>query len=113
MQFFAMVEAMNVNHVEKPSQKTRSPLYFRLPKPGEVDPYFGANRSFWNERILPTPRNNYDPPINSIVDRKTGAKTGCRFIEFQSALDYFTKLLIQQSGNHPSPHSNKKSNPTD
>jgi hypothetical protein len=89
------------------------PIYFRLPKPGSTDPYFGGNRSFWNERILPTPRNNYDPPINSIVDRKPGAKTGCRFIEFQSALDYFTGLANKNGSNHHPPPPNKKSNTTD
>jgi hypothetical protein len=99
-----MVDAMNVNHIELHNHKSPKPLFFRLPKPGETDPYFGGNRSFWNERILPTPRNNYDPPINSIVDRKPGAKTGCRFIEFQSALKYFEGLQ-----NHPpQPHPHNK-----
>ena len=90
-----------------PNNNINKVIYFRLPRNGEVDPYFGANRSFWNERILPTHRNNYAPPINSIVDRKPGAKTGCRFIEFQSALDYFNGLA-NKNGRIPPPTSTTK-----
>lgn len=67
-------------------------LQFRLPKPREVDPWFGANRSFYNEHILPTPRNGWAPPIHSRVIRKPGAKKAVRFIIYASAAEFFRKL---------------------
>jgi hypothetical protein len=79
-----------------PEATTQTPILFRLPKPGTVDPYFGGNRSFWNERILATPRNNHKPEVRSVVVRKRGALKGCRFISFESALLYFNALAEQQ-----------------
>ena len=72
------------------------PVLFRLPKPGTVDPFFGANRSFWNERILPTPRNNHRPEVKSLVVRKKGALKGCRFILYESARQFFETLAKEQ-----------------
>ena len=67
-----------------------SPFCFRLPKAGEVDPYFGGTRSFWSERVLPSLRNNFMPPIKSFVVKKhPNAKTGIRFIDFKSAAAWF------------------------
>lgn len=77
--------------------KQPTPYSFRVPKPGEVDPYFGAARTFWNERILPTPENGFRPPIRSISDRKKGAIRGVRFIIYESALAYFQKLEAEQN----------------
>jgi len=79
------------------SPPTQRPIFFRLPKPGTVDPYFGGNRSFWNERILATPRNDHKPEVKSVTIRKRGARKGCKFIDFESALSYFNKLAEEQS----------------
>ncbi len=79
------------------------PFQFRLPKParknrpGEVDQWFGANRSFYNERILPTPRNNFHPEIKSIVVKQPGRRRGVRFVLFDSAKDYFDRLRSEQT----------------
>jgi hypothetical protein len=68
------------------------PVQFRLPPQGEVDPWFGGNRSWWNERILPTPRNGWTPQIRSRVIRQPGAKKAIRFILWDSAEAYFAAL---------------------
>jgi hypothetical protein len=64
------------------------PETIRLPKPGELDPYFGMGRSALNELILPTPRNKFKPPVRSFVLRQRGAKTGIRLIDFASLRTY-------------------------
>lgn len=66
------------------------PVFFRLPKNGRVDPYFGGTRTFWNERVLPSQRNDFCPPVKSrVIKSRPGAKTGIRFIDFRSALAWF------------------------
>lgn len=74
------------------------PELFRLPKSAFTDPYFGALRSFWNERILPCDANGFKPEIRSIVIRRKGATRGRRFIVFESARKYFRKLELEQNG---------------
>ena len=62
-----------------------APVCFRLPKDGQRDLYFGGSRTFWKERVLPRPSNQFNPPIKSrVVKRHPQAKTGIRFIDFQS-----------------------------
>jgi hypothetical protein len=91
-----MTETSTAHYPE--TGKVVHPYQFRLPKPtrnnkpGEVDPWFGANRSFWNERILPTARNDYRPEVKSIVVRQRGSRRGVRFVLFDSAKAYFDKL---------------------
>lgn len=75
-----------------------SPYSFRLPKSGTVDPYFGCSRSWWNERILPCPANNFKPPIKSFTDAAQGHLKGVRFVLFSSALQYFEGLASKDSG---------------
>jgi hypothetical protein len=84
------------------SEQSRFPFQFRLPKPsrkgqpGEVDPWFSGNRSFWNERVLATPRNSFRPEVKSIVVKQHGKRRGCRFILFESAKLFFDKLRAEQ-----------------
>jgi hypothetical protein len=79
------------------NEKVETPVYFRLPKPGESDPFFGANRSFWCEQILPTPRNGYKARVESVTFRNPGQSKGSRFILFESALVFFNQHLNQVS----------------
>lgn len=72
------------------------PVFFRLPKPGTHDPYWSATRSWWNAKILPCEANDFRPPIKSVVDRKKGALRGTRFILWESAALYFSKLAAEQ-----------------
>jgi hypothetical protein len=70
-----------------------APFQFRLPRAGQVDPYFGGSRSFWYQRISPTEANNFIPPVKSrIVKSRPGAKTGIRFIDFESAAAWFKAI---------------------
>lgn len=64
------------------------PETIRLPKPGELDPYFGLARSALNELILPTPRNGNKPPVKSFCLRQKGARTGIRLIDYASLRAY-------------------------
>jgi hypothetical protein len=69
-----------------------TPVCFRIPKPGQTDPYFGGTRTFWFERTRATEANNFTPDVKSrLVKRHPGAKTGIRFIDFKSAVDWFEK----------------------
>jgi hypothetical protein len=76
----------------------KHPKYFRLPKGSTTDPWFDCNRSFWNERILPTARNNFRPEVESLVVSRPGAKRGVRLVIFSSAELYFKKLREEQLG---------------
>lgn len=69
---------------------------FRLPRQGEVDPWWAGNRSFWNQRVLPTARNNFKPEVKSLVVKQAGRKRGVRFVIFSSAVSYFDKLRNEQ-----------------
>lgn len=89
---------ISANTFEIDIMKTETVKYFRLPKPGHTDPHFGGSRSWWNGKILPSENNDHQPPVKSVVDKRPGAKSGVRFIDFQSAMDYFTKLTIDQVG---------------
>lgn len=70
---------------------------FRLPKHGQLDPYFGGSRSFWNSLILPSQANGFKPPVKSFVDLKPGASRGVRFILWESALARFRRLASEQN----------------
>ena|SRR5579859_1302357 len=89
----------HMGHSKKPPQLVSiAPVAFRLPKIGQQDPYFGGTRTFWNELILASQRNGFNPPVRSFVKRKhPRAKTGIRFIDFQSALAWF-ETLKQEPG---------------
>ena len=79
------------------STNTLKPVTFRLPKTGTVDSYFGGARPFWNDRILPSAKNNFKPEVRSISVKQPGAKRGIRFILFESAKQYFDTLAENQA----------------
>jgi len=74
----------------------RFPLQFRLPPPGQVDPWFQFNRSAWNALILPNVSNEFRPPVKSITSRQPGKKRGIRIVIFSSAKAYFDRLRAEQ-----------------
>jgi len=41
-----------------------------------------------NELILPTPRNDFKPPVRSFCLRQRGARTGIRLIDYLSLRTY-------------------------
>ena len=73
------------------------PVTFRLPPPGVHDAYFGCARTFWNQNVLPTPENNYCPPVKSFVLKRPGTTRGIRLILFESAKAYFNTLAEESS----------------
>ena len=62
--------------------------YIRLPRARERDPIFGLSRTFLNSLVLPTPLNDFQPPVRSFVIRKPGAQTGVRLILVSSLRAY-------------------------
>jgi hypothetical protein len=64
------------------------PEFLRLPKPGMLCPYTGLSRSAINELILPTPRNDFKPPVRSFCLRQRGAKTGIRLVDYSSLREH-------------------------
>lgn len=49
---------------------------------------FGLSRSYLNYLVLPTPSNNFRPPVKSSVLRRRGARTGVRLINVESLRAY-------------------------
>lgn len=80
--------------------QTIEPYCFRLPMqrpPGQTDPYFGCNRSLWNQLVLRTKTNGRNPPVKSVVRKDPKAKRGIRFVIYSSAKAYFEKLAQDQA----------------
>jgi hypothetical protein len=74
-----------------PRAGTFEPEFIRLPKPGLLCPWTGMARSALNELILPTPRNDYKPPVRSFCIRKRGARTGIRLVDFKSLREFILR----------------------
>jgi hypothetical protein len=64
------------------------PETIRLPKAGEHEPHFGLTRSCLNSLVLPTAENNFEPPVQSFVLHRRGARTDARLVGFQSLKNY-------------------------
>lgn len=64
------------------------PTAIRLPPAGSTDPLFGLTRSFLNSLILPTPDNDFSPPVKSYSLRRKGARKGVRLIDVQSLTEF-------------------------
>jgi hypothetical protein len=64
------------------------PEFLRLPPPGQQCAFTGMSRSGLNDLILPTPENDFKPPVKSFCLRKRGARTGIRLIDYDSLISY-------------------------
>jgi hypothetical protein len=64
------------------------PEFIRLPHPGQQCFLTGMSRSGLNALILPTPENNFKPPVRSFCLRKRGARTGIRLIDYDALVNY-------------------------
>lgn len=112
------MNSKNTGTQRKPTGKTSHPVNpqpsgpptfsFRLPKAGQIDPYFGGARSYWNARILPSAANNFQPAVQSFVDKKPGTERGVRFILWSSALSYFSRLASEQNRRRPGGETDEK-----
>lgn len=68
------------------------PEFIRLPKSGTLCRWTGLSRSKLNELILPSPVNNFIPPVRSVSLRKRGQVKGTRLIVFDSLISYLLSL---------------------
>ena len=85
--------------------QTITPEFIRLPKPGTLCPWTGLSRSKLNELVLPSPVNDFKPPVRSVSLRNRGQLKAVRLIMFDSLIGYMRGLLQQQTmaGNAQSP----------
>jgi hypothetical protein len=73
-------------------QRSPTPDYIRLPKPGSTCPHTGLNRSALDLLIRPQPGNNFRPPVKSKTMRMTGTKRGIVLIDYRSLRIYLNDL---------------------
>ncbi len=78
------------------SQPAVRPEYLRLPPSGLAEPITGLKRSKLNELILPSPLNDFKPPVRSVCLRNRGQKKGVRLIVFDSLMEYLRGLETDQ-----------------
>jgi hypothetical protein len=69
------------------------PELIRLPKPGTQCPYTGLSRSKMNELILPSPLNDFKPPVKSISLRNRGQVKAVRLVFYESLMAYLRSFL--------------------
>lgn len=70
----------------------RPPVEFlRLPPPGQRCAHTGLSRSYLNDLILPTEKNDQKPPVRSFVLRQRGKQTGVRIICAASLFDHIRR----------------------
>ena len=68
------------------------PEFIRLPLPGGRCRYTGLSRTTLCELAIPSPTNEFRPPVKSVLIRKRGAQRGIRLINYDSLLDYLRNL---------------------
>ena len=69
-----------------------NPKFIRLPKSGMLCPYTGLSRTFLNELILPSEKNNFSPPVKSISLKKKHHLRGVRLIHFENLVEYLNSF---------------------
>lgn len=76
-----------------PSLPTQLPAYIRLPRAGCRCPYTGLSRTTLNELSIPSPANDFAPPVVSHVLKIRGLATrGVRLIDLNSLLNHIASL---------------------
>jgi hypothetical protein len=70
----------------------RTPEWIRLPKPRERCPYCSLSRTSLSELVVPSPANDFRPPVKSIVKKWPRATRGIRLINLRSLLDYLNSM---------------------
>jgi len=71
----------------------QKPEFIRLPKAGTLCPHSGLSRSKMNELVLPSPVNNFKPPVKSISLRNRGQVKAVRLVVFDSLMAYLRSFL--------------------
>lgn len=65
-----------------------TPVYIRLPRPGQYCSWTGLSRSKMNQLILPTDANGHKSPVASASLNQEGTRRGTRLISLESLLTY-------------------------
>ena len=71
------------------------PEFVRLPAPSERCPYTGLSRSTLCELSIPSKKNDFRPPVKSVLLRKRGAVRGIRLLSYDSLLQHLNSLAGQ------------------
>jgi hypothetical protein len=80
------------NEIDKPE-------FLRLPKPYERCRFTGLSRPSLEELCIPSERNDFNPPVKSLLLKKRGATRGIRLVNFDSLLGYLHKLEAESQFN--------------
>jgi hypothetical protein len=87
-----------------------TPIWIRLAPPGERCPYTGLSRTKQNTLILPSPENQFRPPVRSASLRSPGQKKATRLIDFASLLAHIESCVITHEGENFTPNTNPNKN---
>lgn len=73
-------------------EATIRPEWLRLPKPRGRCPFSGLSRTTQSELTVPSEKNQFRPPVHSIVIKQRGASRGIRLINYKSLMTYLASL---------------------
>lgn len=82
----------HVRHYVLEQKQIDKPEYLRLPKPYERCRFTGLSRPSLEELCIPSERNDFRPPVKSLLLKRRHAMRGIRLVNFASLLDYLHKL---------------------
>jgi hypothetical protein len=74
------------------------PEWLRLPKPYERCRFTQLSRPSLEELCIPSERNDFRPPVRSLLLRKKGAQRGIRLVSYDSLISYLKKLEAENCG---------------
>lgn len=83
---------MNENTSAQVNGRTGKIEWLRLPSPRGRCLFTGLSRTSLCELTVPSPVNDYRPPVKSVVLRKRGAVRGIRLISYDSLMGYLSSL---------------------
>jgi hypothetical protein len=66
--------------------------FLRIPSRGEKCPITGLSRTSVEEIVVPSKKNNFNPPVRARLRRKPGKLRGIWLIPRQEYIRYFNKL---------------------
>lgn len=64
------------------------PVFIRMPRSGDAEPYTGLSRAALDILCRPQPLNKFKPPVKSHILRQTSTVRGVRLIDFESLQHY-------------------------
>lgn len=76
------------------------PEFIRLPLAPARCPYTGLSRATLCELTIPSSRNEFRPPVKSVLIKKRGALRGIRLVNFDSLVEYLNSLSAASEQPH-------------